>query len=243
MHIHNTKLGCTSTHHWVSSSQPVTSGDDGIRLKDIDIPEMRSRAGCGVSRVSGAVRTRHSMLGRQGALRIASAARLRSARQPQTLARDLFSSGLRGAIAQPSRFLQLAPPSLAGMSASLHHAAQRPRGIALVGGAGGLAIRRALLSGKPNSALPPARWSGQWVYHTARDMILHYYHGSRLLIADTKIASRMFGRLITGRQLSRREHKLLVRVLADLSRVVPLAFFVLVRRPVLTCAAPAPLAL
>ena len=38
----------------------------------------------------------------------------------------------------------------------------------------------------------------------------------------------LLSRLVSGRNLSRREHNLLVRVLADLGRVIPLSFFVLV---------------
>ena len=43
-----------------------------------------------------------------------------------------------------------------------------------------------------------------------------------------RVASRLVGRLAVGRSLSRREHKLLVRVFADIARLVPLSFFVLV---------------
>ena len=59
-------------------------------------------------------------------------------------------------------------------------------------------------------------------------MALHYYHGTKLLIADTKIAWRLVGKLARGKTLSRREHNLLVRVLADLARIIPLTFFLVV---------------
>ena len=39
---------------------------------------------------------------------------------------------------------------------------------------------------------------------------------------------KLLSRLVQGRNLSRREHNLLVRVLADLGRVIPLSFFVLI---------------
>jgi len=57
---------------------------------------------------------------------------------------------------------------------------------------------------------------------------MHYVHGSRLLIADSKIAAALFLTLMRGKALTRREHNLLVRVLADLFRLIPLSFFVLV---------------
>ena len=75
---------------------------------------------------------------------------------------------------------------------------------------------------------PPARWSPAWIWATAKEMALHYYHGTKLLIADTKIAWRLVGKLARGKTLSRREHNLLVRVLADLARIIPLTFFLVV---------------
>lgn len=80
----------------------------------------------------------------------------------------------------------------------------------------------------PDKAVPPARWSPRWIYQTVRGVAVHYWHGTKLLIADTRIASKLLLQLLRGRTLSRRENKLLVRVLADLLRVIPLAFFVIV---------------
>ena len=81
---------------------------------------------------------------------------------------------------------------------------------------------------KAPKAPPPAKWSPSWVAVTVKEVALHYWHGSKLLAADTRIASKLLSRLVSGRNLSRREHNLLVRVLADLGRIVPLSFFVLV---------------
>jgi len=78
------------------------------------------------------------------------------------------------------------------------------------------------------TAGPPVRWTPQWAWELTRETVLHYWHGTKLLAADTKIASQLLMRMLRGRTLSRREHNLLVRVLADLLRVIPLAFFVLV---------------
>ena len=97
--------------------------------------------------------------------------------------------------------------------------------------------RAALLCTKPAAttavvnaakAPPPAKWSPRWMWNSAVEIALHYWHGSKLLAADTRIASKLLVRLVTGHHLSRREHNLLVRVLADLGRVIPLSFFVLV---------------
>jgi len=74
----------------------------------------------------------------------------------------------------------------------------------------------------------PARWSPAWVWDKTKETALHYWHGTKLLVKDTRIASALFARMLRGRSLSRREHALLVRVLADLIRLLPLAFFVLV---------------
>jgi len=63
---------------------------------------------------------------------------------------------------------------------------------------------------------------------TLKETAHHYWHGSKLLAADIRIAARLLGRVATARSLSRREHNLLVRVCADIARIVPLAFFVLV---------------
>ena len=101
-----------------------------------------------------------------------------------------------------------------------------------------VACRTALLCTKPAAAgtkaavkapkaPPPAKWSPRWIAVTAKEVALHYWHGTKLLAADTRIASKLLSRLVSGRNLSRREHNLLVRVLADLGRVIPLSFFVL----------------
>jgi len=61
-----------------------------------------------------------------------------------------------------------------------------------------------------------------------KDTAAHYWHGSKLLAADIRIAGKLLGRVASARALTRREHNLLVRVCADIARIVPLAFFVLV---------------
>uniref|UniRef100_A0A8D2E1F1 Mitochondrial proton/calcium exchanger protein n=1 Tax=Sciurus vulgaris TaxID=55149 RepID=A0A8D2E1F1_SCIVU len=60
------------------------------------------------------------------------------------------------------------------------------------------------------------------------DGLKHVYHGCRLLWTDTKIAVRTLWKILKGQTLSRREHRQLVRVCADLFRLVPLLVFVVV---------------
>ena len=81
---------------------------------------------------------------------------------------------------------------------------------------------------KRNVAAPPARYTPAWAWLHLKEMAAHYWNGSKLLYADTRIASKLLSRLLAGRTLTRREHQLLVRVCADIARLVPLAFFVIV---------------
>ncbi|XP_045129946.1 mitochondrial proton/calcium exchanger protein-like isoform X2 [Portunus trituberculatus] len=61
-----------------------------------------------------------------------------------------------------------------------------------------------------------------------KDEILHYYHGFRLLFIDTKICCKYVWRIVNGENLSRREHRQLVRTTSDLFRLVPFSVFVIV---------------
>ena len=72
---------------------------------------------------------------------------------------------------------------------------------------------------------------GEWytkakgtVYHECR----HYYLGTKLLVADTKTAWKLMRRVLKGEQLTRRERRMLLRTAADLFRLVPFSFFVIV---------------
>lgn len=74
----------------------------------------------------------------------------------------------------------------------------------------------------------PAKWTPQWMWKGLKDTAMHYYHGSKLLAADTRIAGQLMHRMLVRRSLTRREHNLLVRVCTDIARLVPLSFFVIV---------------
>lgn len=56
----------------------------------------------------------------------------------------------------------------------------------------------------------------------------HYYHGFRLLFIDMKICIRLLYNVASGKSLTRRERRQLVRTTADMFRLVPFLVFVLV---------------
>lgn len=60
------------------------------------------------------------------------------------------------------------------------------------------------------------------------DELVHYYHGFRLLFIDIKISSKYVWTVLRGGELSRREHRQLVRTVADLFRLVPFSVFIIV---------------
>lgn len=56
----------------------------------------------------------------------------------------------------------------------------------------------------------------------------HYWVGTKLLGKDVRIASRLCGQILGGRQLTRRERQQLTRTTADIFRLVPMLVFVVV---------------
>nr|CCA15173.1 LETM1 and EFhand domaincontaining protein 1 putative [Albugo laibachii Nc14] len=56
----------------------------------------------------------------------------------------------------------------------------------------------------------------------------HYWLGTKLLCADTTTSTRIIRRVLHGNAISRRERKQLQRTVADLLRLVPFAFFLVV---------------
>lgn len=60
------------------------------------------------------------------------------------------------------------------------------------------------------------------------DEIVHYYHGFRLLFIDVKISLTLSWKILKGKSLTRREHRLLVRTVSDLFRLVPFSVFIIV---------------
>ncbi|OQR71014.1 LETM1 and EF-hand domain-containing protein anon-60Da [Tropilaelaps mercedesae] len=69
---------------------------------------------------------------------------------------------------------------------------------------------------------PRPLWKRVW------DELVHYYHGFRLLFIDIRVCSRLLYRILNGQDLTRREHKQLVRTTSDLFRLVPFSVFIIV---------------
>uniref|UniRef100_A0A224XJI3 Mitochondrial proton/calcium exchanger protein n=1 Tax=Panstrongylus lignarius TaxID=156445 RepID=A0A224XJI3_9HEMI len=61
-----------------------------------------------------------------------------------------------------------------------------------------------------------------------KDEALHYYHGFRLLFIDINVSTKLVWKVLKGYSLTRREHKLLVRTVGDMFRLVPFSVFIVV---------------
>eukprot|EP01044_Picomonas_judraskeda_P011920 COSAG03_NODE_1665_length_3698_cov_79.784567_3_plen_506_part_01 len=61
-----------------------------------------------------------------------------------------------------------------------------------------------------------------------KHVVNHVVTGCKLLAAETRIASRIIGRILQGRSISRRERSLLQRVITDLLRLIPFSFFIII---------------
>eukprot|EP00474_Spongospora_subterranea_P009342 CRZ09800.1 hypothetical protein [Spongospora subterranea] len=61
-----------------------------------------------------------------------------------------------------------------------------------------------------------------------KGVLVHYWNGSKLLAANVSTAAKLVRKSTTGEKLSRRERKLLAITAADLARLVPFAFFVII---------------
>ena len=62
----------------------------------------------------------------------------------------------------------------------------------------------------------------------ARHEANHYWHGTKLLVADVRTARSLLGRTLDGSALSRRERKQLLRTVSDLFRLVPFSMFLII---------------
>ncbi|KAG6820611.1 hypothetical protein H0H93_014527 [Arthromyces matolae] len=56
----------------------------------------------------------------------------------------------------------------------------------------------------------------------------HYWHGSKLLVSEVRISSRLQWKILQGETLTRRERRQLKRTTQDLLRLVPFAVFIIV---------------
>ncbi|PAA91787.1 hypothetical protein BOX15_Mlig014269g1, partial [Macrostomum lignano] len=71
---------------------------------------------------------------------------------------------------------------------------------------------------QPKPSLPARIWHE----------IVHYWNGMRLLVLEIRIASRIGFKYMRGKPISRRERRHFVRTVADLFRMVPFLFFIVV---------------
>ena len=63
---------------------------------------------------------------------------------------------------------------------------------------------------------------------TIKEVVNHYWIGSKLLWSETKIAYSILMRLAGGSSLTRREHMQLMRTSGDILRLVPFSVFIIV---------------
>lgn len=66
------------------------------------------------------------------------------------------------------------------------------------------------------------------IWQKIKSEIIHYYHGFRLLGLDMKVSSKLIWRVLQGKELSRREHRLLVKTTGDVFRLIPFSVFIIV---------------
>ncbi|XP_076635665.1 leucine zipper and EF-hand containing transmembrane protein 1 [Colletes latitarsis] len=66
------------------------------------------------------------------------------------------------------------------------------------------------------------------LWQKVKGEILHYYHGFRLLGLDMKISAKLVWRILQGKELSRREHRLLIKTTGDVFRLIPFSVFIIV---------------
>ncbi|XP_074095848.1 leucine zipper and EF-hand containing transmembrane protein 1 isoform X2 [Cotesia typhae] len=66
------------------------------------------------------------------------------------------------------------------------------------------------------------------IWQKVKAELLHYYHGFRLLGLDMKIAFKLVVRMLQGHELTRREHRLLVKTTGDMFRLIPFSVFIIV---------------
>ncbi|KAG6878735.1 hypothetical protein C0993_011550 [Termitomyces sp. T159_Od127] len=66
------------------------------------------------------------------------------------------------------------------------------------------------------------------VWKKVRHEAQHYWHGTKLLVSEVRISSRLQWKILQGEALTRRERRQLKRTTQDLLRLVPFAVFVIV---------------
>ncbi|KAJ2930805.1 hypothetical protein H1R20_g6282, partial [Candolleomyces eurysporus] len=83
---------------------------------------------------------------------------------------------------------------------------------------------------EPKAATPalPKEPLGTRVWKKVKHEAQHYWHGSKLLVSEVRISSRLQWKILQGDTLTRRERRQLKRTTQDLLRLVPFAVFIVV---------------
>ena len=68
---------------------------------------------------------------------------------------------------------------------------------------------------------------GEW-WKIAKDVLKHYWVGTKLLATEVKVASKYVRKSLRGKTLSRRERRQLTRTTADIFRMVPMLIFLVI---------------
>ncbi|XP_018060230.1 PREDICTED: LETM1 and EF-hand domain-containing protein anon-60Da, mitochondrial isoform X2 [Atta colombica] len=79
-----------------------------------------------------------------------------------------------------------------------------------------------------NSEQPKKAVAKVTIWQKVKGEILHYYHGFRLFGLDLKVSAKLIWRVLHGKELSRREHRLLVKTTGDMFRLIPFSVFIIV---------------
>ncbi|KAF8350756.1 LETM1-domain-containing protein [Amanita rubescens] len=77
----------------------------------------------------------------------------------------------------------------------------------------------------PDTVKPPL---GTRVWKKVKHEAQHYWHGSKLLVSEVRISSKLQWKILQGEILTRRERRQLKRTTQDLMRLIPFAVFIIV---------------
>ncbi|EIN08052.1 LETM1-domain-containing protein [Punctularia strigosozonata HHB-11173 SS5] len=82
--------------------------------------------------------------------------------------------------------------------------------------------------GKSGPPAPPKQPLATRVWSKVKHEAAHYWNGSKLLVREVRISSRLQWKILQGEPLTRRERRQLKRTTSDLLRLIPFAVFVIV---------------
>ncbi|KIM49178.1 hypothetical protein M413DRAFT_98946 [Hebeloma cylindrosporum] len=85
-----------------------------------------------------------------------------------------------------------------------------------------------LKAGPPSPKEPPQQPILSRAWKTVKHEAQHYWHGTKLLVSEVRISSRLQWKILQGDTLTRRERRQLKRTTQDLLRLVPFSVFIIV---------------